>query len=188
MQIINLTRKPRKIRRKSEIILADFWAIIAFVIIAIIAFIIFVATKHQSGLRTVEDFANKDAAYMLDSFLKAPYYGEEGKTVADIIAEDFSKRNYKRTKDTFQKFFSNIKNSPDFKKGDNYVEEEINIIKFCVNNGNYLLWLNIKDGSVTEKIVKCNYCDMASSMFECSTAKIIGRKNSELEVELVYDN
>ena len=51
-------------------------------------------------------FVNKDAEFMLESFLTAPAVGyDTTKTVVDIIAEDYAINDMTRTDDLFKKFF-----------------------------------------------------------------------------------
>jgi hypothetical protein len=90
--------------------LVDFFAILVFAIIMILFLIIFIANKHQSTLNTENDFKDKDAAFMLDSFMRAPYLKDPSKSISDIISEDVLNDEFSRTQNSFSYYYSGINN------------------------------------------------------------------------------
>ena len=116
--------------RRGEDILVDFWAILAFAIVLIIFFILFNLTKTQSTLNTAIDFQNKDAGFMLNSYLRAPYYADKDKRIGEIIIEDYMKKDYTRTRDSFKEFYSGTNNYGGF---------VVDSITLCIFEGNDLL-------------------------------------------------
>lgn len=92
--------------KRGEDMMVDFWSILIFTIIVLLFLIIFSIGKHSMKKNVEADFENKDANFMLLSFLRAPAIDYDStKTVADIIAEDEAKDNFMRTEDLFHKFF-----------------------------------------------------------------------------------
>jgi len=99
----------RRFNKKGEDMLVDFWAILIFAIIVLLFFIIFSASKATSNNTITQEFESKDVNFMLDSFLRAPAQegSADGKTVAEVIAEDSAAGNgdFKNTQILFENFF-----------------------------------------------------------------------------------
>jgi len=109
--------------KKGEDMLVDFWAILIFALILIVFLILFIANKHQTTNNIDSDFYNKDSAFMLDSFLRAPYLQGEGENMAEIISQDILKNDFTRTESAFNYFFTNI---------GTYNGYDINYISLCL--------------------------------------------------------
>ena len=128
----------KKIRRKKrgENLLVDLWVIIAFVIVLIVVLLLFIATKKQVNQGIVQDFQSKDAAFMLDAYLRAPdlINGNTvtGKTIATIIAEDAANGNFTRTKGLTNYYFSGITTYSGTLENDYYTAKPISVIKVCI--------------------------------------------------------
>jgi hypothetical protein len=91
--------------KRGEDMLVDFWAILIFAIIVLLFFIIFSINKSGVQKNIEAEFANKDADYMLDSFLRAPLVDNSSRTVSDIIVEDSTTGNFDRTNKLFLEYF-----------------------------------------------------------------------------------
>jgi len=89
--------------------LIDFWAILIFAVIVLLFLILFSFNKISIKNSIETQFENKDANFMLQSFLRAPALGPSvgygTKTVADIIAEDDAKNDFGRTEQLFDNYF-----------------------------------------------------------------------------------
>ena len=95
--------------RRGEDMIVDFWAILVFAIICIAFLILFSAGKRSAENKLDTQFENKDANFMLQSFLRAPAIGvDRTKTVADIIAEDDIRNDFANTKWLFDRFFQGM--------------------------------------------------------------------------------
>jgi len=94
--------------KKGEDMLVDFFAILIFVVILIIFLLIFLVFRHQTTQDTLSDFKSKDAAFMLDSFIRAKYLPDQSKTMGEIIGEDAMHDDFSRTDSSFKHFFTGI--------------------------------------------------------------------------------
>jgi hypothetical protein len=108
--------------RKGEDALVDFVAIIVFVVILLLFLIIFWATKRETNNNIEADFMDKNSAFMLNAFLRAPSLTYTDKTVGEVIAQDYLKNNYDDSKSMFEGFFKNI---------NKYNNRLINYIDIC---------------------------------------------------------
>lgn len=95
-------------KASGEDLLADFWIILFFALTIVLLFILFYFIRKQSNLNTINDFNNKDASFMLDSFLRSSSLIESGKTTGEIISEDSINGDYSRTDKIFDYFYSGI--------------------------------------------------------------------------------
>lgn len=95
-------------RKKGEDMLVDFWAILMFVIVLVVFFIVFIITKEGSERTNTiqEKFISSDLDYMLDAYIKSPYIKDSTKTNGEIIVEDYLNGDYSRTDESFIRFFS----------------------------------------------------------------------------------
>lgn len=90
--------------------IVDFWAILVFAIICIVFLILFSSGRKSSENQLDTQFENKDANFMLQSFLRAPALGvDQTKTVAEIIAEDDIRNDFASTEKLFGEFFKGMK-------------------------------------------------------------------------------
>lgn len=80
--------------RKGEDMMFDFWAILVFALILILFLIIFIVDKRSDNSGTETQQWNDDPAYMLNSFLRAPYSKDQKKTIGEVIVEE---ETYKRS-------------------------------------------------------------------------------------------
>jgi hypothetical protein len=93
--------------KKAEDMLVDFFVILGFALTLVIIFIVFWATKDKATDNNIsDDFENKDASTMLNSFLKAPV--SDTTTVSDIIAKESVSYDYKITSEVFKEFFKGL--------------------------------------------------------------------------------
>ncbi len=107
-QFKNKTRKLFK-NKRGEDMLVDFWAILVFAMIIMLFLIIFAANKTIYAKNIETQFATKDAEIMLISFINAPAVGTgmtSDKTVGEIIVEDTTNNDFKRTEELFKNYFS----------------------------------------------------------------------------------
>jgi hypothetical protein len=102
----------RKLNKKGEDMMVDFWAIIVFAVIVLLFFILFYASKTDAGKNTAALFDDKDAGFMLQSFLKAPAVGVDGigpgRTVSDIIVESAANEKFDDVKNLYGQFYKGI--------------------------------------------------------------------------------
>ncbi|HIJ13330.1 hypothetical protein J4399_02530 [Candidatus Woesearchaeota archaeon] len=95
--------------KKSQELMADLLAIIVLAITVVIMIALFWLTKDNSATnQTIDNFHGLDVSFMLDSFLRAPYYLDPEKNIQDIIVEDYNNNDYTRTEEMFNIFFKNI--------------------------------------------------------------------------------
>jgi hypothetical protein len=67
---------------------------------------LFSFNKNTNENKLSTEFDNRDANFMLQSFLRAPAIGyDKTRTVADIVAEDDINNNFGRTEDLFERYF-----------------------------------------------------------------------------------
>jgi len=175
--------------RKGEDMLVDFWAILAFAIVAVIFFLLFFATRNQSTQDTLTDFKNKDSSFMLDSFLRARYLNDETKTMSQIIAEDALNDDFSRTKNSFYYFYSGV---------DVYQVYNATMISICIRQHdsslthfNTIISTDLGKIATLKIIGTLNPCpDTPNDMdTEESKTEIAGIDNSNIEVRLAirYD-
>jgi hypothetical protein len=83
--------------KRGEDMLVDFWSILIFALIILLFFILFAFKSSDKGA-VEKEFAQKDANFMLQSYLRAPAISvnEPDKTIADIITEDVAKDDFRR--------------------------------------------------------------------------------------------
>ncbi len=93
--------------KKAEDMLADFYWIIGFAVGLLFIFMLFWFSKESTSDNISVDFENKDAAFMLSSFLRAPTI-YEGKSVSEIIIDDTYKNDFSRTETLFKNYFQGI--------------------------------------------------------------------------------
>lgn len=89
--------------------LVDFFAILIFAVIMILFLIIFSINRTAHEDQINKQFATKDAEIMLISFINAPAIGDgmtPDKTVGEIIVEDTTKDDFKRTEQLFNDYFT----------------------------------------------------------------------------------
>ena len=76
-------------------------------------------------------FQNKDAGFMLNSFLMAKANPQSTETISDIIAEDVSNNDFTNTEKQFKLFFSNLNIYGGLNLGD---------VSIIIYNGNSLVY------------------------------------------------
>jgi len=95
--------------KRGEDMIVDFWSILVFAVICIVFLVLFSTGSKAAENKLDTDFKNKDANFMLQSFLRAPAIGyDTSKTVADVIAEDDIRNDYANTRFLFNKFFQGM--------------------------------------------------------------------------------
>lgn len=117
--------------KRGEDLIVDFWAILVFVIILVIIFIVFMLTKHQSTLDTSIEFKSNDASFMLQSFLRAKADSNGYETISDIIIRNAEKNDFSETEDYFGKFFQGI---------ESYKGYKIKSVDLSISDGNQRLY------------------------------------------------
>ena len=118
----------KKLGKKGEDMLVDFWAILIFAIICVLFLIIFSVSKSSVNNTMVQEFNDKDVHFMLDSFLRAPVPGE-GRTVAEVIIDDASTGDLSEARTLFYSFFRQIKTYEDVNEKDNIVRIHLCVTK-----------------------------------------------------------
>jgi hypothetical protein len=154
--------------RRGEEALVDFWAIIIFVFILLVFTVFFMLSRHKSTQDTMNDFQNKDVAFMLDSFLRARYLPMQTKTMGEIIGEDALNDDFERTENSFHYFFEGI---------DTYTFYQRGKISLCIE----------QDGSKLDSVDKLGeYDNIVSAALSSSCGDFSdGKSTSDLPGDLV---
>jgi hypothetical protein len=117
-----MKRKLIRWNKKGEDALVDFWAILIFAFIMVIFFILFLANKNSTENKIMTDFMNKDADFMLNSFIKAPAIPKDI-TIGQVIAEDSLQEDFSDSQAYFNAFFGSLTQ---------YDGREIYSIQLCI--------------------------------------------------------
>jgi len=105
--MLNIKPKNKLLKNKrGQEMLIDFWAILIFAIIVVLFVTIFAVEKGRITKNTETEFANKDADFMLNSFLRAPLIDDPSRTVSDVIAEESITGKFTKTQKLFEDYFA----------------------------------------------------------------------------------
>ncbi len=163
--------------KKGEDLLVDFWAILVFVVICLIMFLLFWATKKDSTNQVSDDFKNKDIALMLDAFLRSPYLkdGQEtGLTIAEVIAQDSATKNFTRTERAFYYYFSGINRYTGRMQTEYYISRVIQSISITIKGS------DVSEFRTINKDISQNYAPPSA----ITTTATIPRWTTPLNIQL----
>jgi hypothetical protein len=166
--------------KRGDYVLIDFWAIIVFAIILIIFLLLFLITRNQTTQNVNSEFAEKDAQFILDAFLRAPYLKDNSKTLAQVIAEDVAKDNFENTKASANYFFTNIQC---------YNHMRIESIKIVIIGDNDdSISVDVPSDSITEdRSCFKNYGETAIDLPSTAETIIPSLNNHPITVRVVVD-